>query len=282
MPISSLTYRTDDLARWGLGYGGDLPPAVIDLDFWNLFSAVVALENNQSTTVSISFMNLVGDQLYIHLTDHSVQGPFTVPHTIWNPRGRFLAGQTYQPLDVIDDGNGALYVTNVTHTSIAPFNPNRTDGQGHDLYTLILEQPQNSLPAGGTIGQRLARSSGSPYVTAWVSDRIRLNLLVEGVPDANELVLQHLVDIDMTIPAGLENSIAFANTPASASAAFNLFKNGAPLGSITFAPSPLVTVSFPSDIACVPGDVVTMLAPSTQDATLADISFNLVALLTGL
>lgn len=282
MPIPSLNYRTDDLTRWGLGYGGDLPADVIDLDFWNLFAAVEALEASQSTTVSIAYMNLVGDQLYIHLTDHSVQGPFTVPHTIWNPRGLYRPALTYQPLDVVDSGNGALYVVNVSHTSVSPFDPNRTDGAGHDLYTLILSQPQNALPTGGTIGQRLARSSGSPFVTAWVSDRIRLNLFVEGQPDGNETVLQHLVDIDMTLPAGLEHSIAYAHTPAAGSASFNLFKNGAPLGSITFAPSPLVSVDFSTDVLCVPGDVITMVSPSTPDTALADISFNLVALLTGL
>lgn len=278
--MQSLTYRTDDSTRWGTGYGSDLPANVIDLNFWALFGAVDTLENNQATTVSISYFVLVGDQLYIHMSNHSVQGPFTVPHTVWNPRGNFLGGQTYQPLDVVST-NGALYIINVAHTSVAPFDPNRTDGNGHNLYSLLLEQPQNELPSNGTPGQRLVKSTVSPYTSQWISDRIRMNLFIEGSPQSSELLFQHLNDVHMTIPAGLEFSIAFSQTPAAATSTFNLFKNlSAPIGTITFAPSPLVSVVFPSDVPFVPGDIVTMVAPAVPDVSLANISFNIVGLIT--
>jgi hypothetical protein len=279
MPVQTLDFRTDDLTRWGLGYGSDLPAGVIDLNFWKLFTGIEALENSQSTTVSIDYMNLVGDQLYIHLTDHSVQGPFTVPHTVWNPRGPFIGGVTYQPLDVIDNGNGSLYVVNVAHTSVAPFDPHRTDGQGHDLYTLLLSQPQSALPTGGLLGQRLVKSSGSPFVTAWAYDRIRLNLLIGGSPDPSELLLQHLVDEPMILPAGLQHSLAYSALPATSASQFHLARDGAPIGSITFAPSPLVTVDFPIDVAFVAGNVLTMTGPAVQDPSLTNISFNIVAYL---
>lgn len=278
--VTQPTFRTDDGTRWGTGQGSDLAAAVIDLNFWNLFFAIDALENAPSDAVGIDFINLVGgNQLFIHLTDHRVQGPFVVPTTLWTPRGNYLAGSVYYPLDVVSI-NGALYIVTVQHTAVDPFNPNATDGHGNFLYTLLLEEPQNQIPTGGTVGQRLVKGAGSPFDVEFVSDKIRLAPQIFGQPDPGELVMQYAVVDHMTFPAGLEGSAFFAGVSPSAPATFSITQNGNSIGTVTFAPSPAVTVSFPSDIACIPGDVIDLTAPSPKDASLANISFTFVALLT--
>lgn len=278
--MESLTFRSADGSRWGAGLGADLSAGQVDTNFWAVFLAVNALEDATQTNAGIDFMQLVGgNQLFVHLTDHRVLGPFVIPATVWNPRGSWLPATDYLPLDVLAN-NGSLYIVNIAHTSASTFSPNATDGLSHDLYTLLLEEPANMLPAGGTIGQRLAKASGSPFATNWVSDRIRLCPQIIGQPDANEVVMQFLVVDHMTLPLGLAGSVAFAATAASAPASFTLEQGNAFIGTITFNPTGNPVPSFPADINCVPGDVITMIAPSVQDASLSNISFSLVGLLT--
>lgn len=278
--VANLTYRTDDITRWGSGAGSDLAAVTIDLNFWILWDALNTLERNPATGRGIDFISMVsGNQLFVHLTDHTVLGPFTVPTAIWNPRGNWFSGITYAPLDVVSE-NGALYLINVPHTSAGTFNPNANDGLGHQLYTLLLEQPQNEIPTGGTIGQRLVKASGSPFAMQWDSDRIRLALFIGGQPDDGELVLQYPITDNMTIPAGFAGSVAYAAVDSSAPAVFQVNIDGAAIGTITFHGSPHATAQLSADVHCVPGNVLTITAPSPQDATLANISLNLVANLT--
>jgi hypothetical protein len=222
-----------------------------------------------------------GNQLFVHLQDHRVLGPLILPTANWNPRGTWAPLTSYSAFDVVSN-NGALYLVLLGHTSGASFSPFATDGLGHELYALILEEPANMLPVGGTIGQRLAKASGSPYVTQWISDHIRLVSFVAGLPNASELLFQYLVTDNITLPAGLAGSVAYANTPTHSPVQYTLLKNGASIGTINFfGPSPhTVTVSFATSISFVPGDIITLVAPSVPDVSQADISFSIVALLS--
>jgi hypothetical protein len=279
--VASLTYRTVDGTRWGGGLGSDLTATQVDLNFWTLFSALQALESDPSVGVGIDYINQPsgGNLFYIHLTNHAVLGPFTIPTAQWNPRGAWQPVTAYAAYDVVSN-NGSAYLITIPHTSGATFSAFATDGLGHLLYNLLLEQPANELPADGTPGQRLVKSTSSPYTTEWASDFIRLALFIGGLPSPGELVLQYCVADDMTLPTGLPASVIFSRVPASAPAVFQINNNGTPIGTITFAVSPHVAVAFSSDIHLVPGDILTITAPSPQDLSLADISITLLATLT--
>jgi hypothetical protein len=279
--MTNLVFRSDDLSRWGLGQGSDLAANVIDINFWNLLEAIEALQSltGSNATTSIDFISTVGNQLFIHLTNHAVEGPFTIPVTFWNPRGNWGPLTVYTTLDVVGV-NGKLYIVNSPHTSASSFSEFATDGLGHFRYTLLLEQPMDELPIDGTPGQRLAKSTSSPFTSEWVTDFVRLCPQVFGRPDSGELIMQYPVTDHIVLPQGLVGSVAFAAADASAPATFQLNLNGAAIGSITFAPSPDVTVDFPGDVACIPGDIITMTSPVPQDASLADISFAILASLT--
>lgn len=279
--MESLTYRTEDQTRWGDGLGSDLPAVLIDLNFWRLFSSVAALEDHQDSFAGIDFLVLTGDQLTVHLTDHRVLGPLTVPTAQWHPKGEWQTTILYAPFDVLSN-NGRLYLVNVLHTSAATFSAFATDDLGHDLYTLILEQPATLFPAGGTLHQRLVKSSESPYQFEWVSDRVRLAPSVEGQPDPSEVVMRYVVADDMTLPAGLLDSVVVEGTPTGSDVSWNLFKDGAFIGSVDFfGPSPqTISNTFPVAIDFVPGNVITLIAPADPDSLQADVSFTFVANLT--
>lgn len=277
---ASLTYRTTDLTRWGGGLGSKLSSAQVDLNFWILFDALSAIEDSQGVLTSIDYITVTGNQMFVHLTNHVVLGPFTLPTGIWHPRGNWAPVTPYAAFDVVSN-NGTTYLVAIAHTSGSVFSEAATDGLGSPLYVAILRTPSNALPSSGTPGQRLVKATGSPYTSEWLSDFVRLCLYIEGQPTASEFVLQYIVTDDITFPGGLIGSGFHASTVPTANAVFQINKNGAAIGQISFAiGSATATVSFSTSVTCVPGDIITMTAPVTQDATLAFVSFSIVALLT--
>lgn len=280
--VASLTYRTADGTRWGGGLGSDLSATQVDLNFWTLFSAVEALQNAASTGAGIDYINqpAAGNLFYIHLTNHAVLGPFTIPTAQWTPRGQWQPTTVYAAYDVVYE-NGSLYLITIPHTSGATFSAFSTDGSGHLLYNLLLQQPADELPVGGTPGQRLVKSTGSPYTSEWLSDNIRLGLFVEGFPQPSELLMQYLVTDNMTLPSGLTGSVIYQGIPTSTVVDYALLKNGAQIGTIQFNISPVgITVSLGAAVSFVPGDVLSLTAPAIPDAAQQNISFTIVAQLT--
>jgi hypothetical protein len=278
---TSLVYRTTDNTRWGGGQGSDLAAVTIDLNFWTLFSAVQALEDHMSVGAGIDYINqpVGGNLFYVHLTDHRVLGPFVIPMGQWQPRGNWAPNTSYAAYDVVGNA-GSAYLITIPHTSGATFSAFATDGQGHLLYNVIL-QAVGQVPAGGTVGQKFVVNSFG--VPAWGSDFIRLALYVEGQPLPNEQLMQYVVTDHMTLPIGLTGSAFYAAPQTNTNVVYTLNKNGAALGSVNFfGPSPdHVSVTFPSNIAFVPGDILTLVAPAIPDAQQANISFTFLATITG-
>ena len=73
-------------------------------------------------------------------------------------------------------------------------------------------------------------------------------------------------------PADLSGSPGYARTAPTAQADLDLRKNGASIGTVTFAvAASTATFAFTSKVAFAAGDRLTVLAPGSQDASLADI-----------
>lgn len=283
MSIPTLTYRTADNSRWGGGNGSDLTATQVDLNFWNIYEAVFNLQAAQRTTVSIDFITQPegGNQFFITLTDHQVLGPFFIPTSQWNPRGRWQPSTNYAPFDTVSDIEGNLYLVTVQHTSALTFNPFATDGDGHLLYVLIIVAPANSLPTNGVVGQYLVFTAGSPAFSAWRNAYRNLALYIPGQPQAGSTLFQYCVTENMFFPVGLAGSVAFAATQTLTTVSYTLFKNGNAIGAIFFnGPSPdSISVQFVEQVNFVAGDVITMTAPASPDAQQAGISFTLQATL---
>jgi hypothetical protein len=157
-------------------------------------------------------------------------------------------------------------------TSIGRFGyPDTLVGQ-----TIYLKFPSMNVVGGGL--QSLASVTAYTYVaegTGQVSS-IVVSGSYSGKPPAS-LMLQNYVFTGPTIlPAGLSGSRGAATTAATATTAFEIQKNGANIGTMVFAASAVAaTFMMSSATTFNPGDMLTIAAPATPDATLANIAWTI-------
>ncbi|NJK43209.1 MAG: hypothetical protein HC933_02145 [Pleurocapsa sp. SU_196_0] len=118
-------------------------------------------------------------------------------------------------------------------------------------------------------------SSNVPYDIAFA---------YSGLPGASE-VLRFVAPRAFTIynvagsPSGVAH-VGAAGIAATASATFTLKKNGTSIGTLNFAASSAVaTFTVSSSVAFASGDVLTLEAPASPDAALADVGVTLAAVL---
>jgi hypothetical protein len=103
---------------------------------------------------------------------------------------------------------------------------------------------------------------------------------IMGKPAGAAVVMRFVAVRAFTIPAGATGSIAKTSTVATASTTFSLQKNGAAFGTMVFgagAASGTFTVAAATSFAA--GDVFTIVAPTTADATFGDCEFTIAATL---
>ena len=98
-----------------------------------------------------------------------------------------------------------------------------------------------------------------------------------GAPTASMIVFHHVFTQAVTFVASLTGSYVKAGTAATAQTDFDLKKNGSSIGTVRFAAAgttaTYVSISASSWVA---GDILTLIAPATPDATIADIWGTLV------
>jgi len=87
-----------------------------------------------------------------------------------------------------------------------------------------------------------------------------------------------IVPFPMAIAAGLPGTDGYSGTLATSTATFTLYKNGVSFGTIAFGSGsthPALTSA--AGATLVAGDRLTIIAPTSQDATLADVGFTIKA-----
>ena len=158
----SYVFRTP--GPWGpASQNFDLSAAQIDGNFWQ---AILDIQAKAVQGVGIANFNVVGDQMTVVLTDHTLLGPYTLPTVTLEFRGEWQPNTTYHVNDIFTHG-GSTYIVVTNHTSAATFDPGATDGVGHSLYGLLLTNPAGALPAGGALGAFLRKASGADYDDYW-------------------------------------------------------------------------------------------------------------------
>jgi hypothetical protein len=94
---------------------------------------------------------------------------------------------------------------------------------------------------------------------------------------SNEVLLDHPVIRAFTIAANFAGSYASVGTNPAATFILTVLKNGSSIGTITISTSGVATFATVSGLAYsfVPGDLLTVQAPSTVDASVARVRFTL-------
>lgn len=97
-----------------------------------------------------------------------------------------------------------------------------------------------------------------------------------GKPVASEVLLRFNYPRAVTLLASLSGSRITAATAATSTTDFLLAKNGSTIATVRFAAAGTVAsvVGMASDVAFAANDQLSLSAPGSQDATLADIAFT--------
>ncbi len=142
------------------------------------------------------------------------------------------------------------------------------------------------LPAFNIFGQALQDSSGltATSYTLTGGGAVKNPAYVSGAfagrPGAGQVVQRFIFATAVTFPAGLAGSYGTAGTAATAGASFTLAKNGTNVGTMAWAAAATsAAFTMSAATAFAGGDVLTITAPGTQDATLADLAWTLAGTL---
>ncbi len=100
-------------------------------------------------------------------------------------------------------------------------------------------------------------------------------------PTASAVVMRFVAVRAFTLPAALTGSLSKSATAATSSTVFSLQKNGSQFGTMTYAAAGTTgTFAAASQTSFAIGDILTVVAPASPDATFNDCEFTLIASLT--
>ena len=144
--------------------------------------------------------------------------------------------------------------------------------------TIYLKFPSANIVGGGA--QSLASVPAHTY-TVTGSGRASVTTTVSGSQAGSataSLVVQRYIFADtVTFPAGLIGSQGTAGVPAAATATYHISKNGTNVGTMVFAAgATTATFAMGSATAYLAADILTVVAPASPDATLANLAWNFV------
>jgi hypothetical protein len=287
MPTDQITFRTNDMTRWGAGNGMDLTASQIDINFWVLYTAIVALQDHAETNgAGIADFIVSGDTFSVQLTNHVVLGPFALPVAAFNWRGPWQENASYSINDTFtaidNQGQTALFlVIWPVPNSGATFFQGSNDGNGHDFYAEVLAAPPPELPAGALPGQVLGWGGPSPDGAVWTNLTRNIAFYIETEPNPLERVVIYTVPETMTFPEGLVGSVGYVGDGPTSEQQYEIYWNNANVGSINVAASPgdEVTFTFNHAITMEPGDVLTIFAPTVPDPHMGLLAVTLVGTL---
>lgn len=100
-----------------------------------------------------------------------------------------------------------------------------------------------------------------------------LSFYCQGKPGASEVIASGIVPYDNGLPISGTGSRVSATVAATGTAVFSIKRTGTQIGTITFSPgATLGVVSIDAGAGAAKNTLVTVTAPATPDATLADIT----------
>jgi hypothetical protein len=104
-----------------------------------------------------------------------------------------------------------------------------------------------------------------------------ISLFAPGLPTAGATILRFVFTRAVTLPISLTGSKAGCGSASTGAKAFTLNKNGSSIGTVNIAGSATTaTFTFSAGVSFAAGDILSIVAPTPQDATLADFFVTLL------
>lgn len=136
----------------------------------------------------------------------------------------------------------------------------------------------------GAVSMPAASATQNGYLpSAWFAKFAAYDIAgqVTGAPAASAVVTRYKAPRAFTIKAAAPGSTGISDVAATGTATFSLQKNGSQFGTMSWSAAGTVPAfAVASDAVFAAGDILTVVAPGSPDATLADIAFTLVGVLT--
>lgn len=185
-------------------------------------------------------------------------------------------------------GMTPLYSIVAGAATVTSYTDFRTSGGGAGTADFLTQEDADAAyePLGAVAAHAAASNPHPEYLTQTEGDArylqsigaqpFDLTAFYPGVPGASAIVTRVPVARAVTFPSGLSGSYARASAAATGSTVFDVQKNGASVGSITFAAAATsATFTAASAINLAAGDILSIHAPGTADATLANVGIVL-------
>ena len=104
----------------------------------------------------------------------------------------------------------------------------------------------------------------------------KVGFFFTSTPASSETLLMHVCAAAFSLSINFAGSQGYVGTNPTSSATLTVKKNGSSIGTIGISTSGVVTFSAGSATSFAAGDLISVVAPSTADATLANCAFTLL------
>jgi len=142
-------------------------------------------------------------------------------------------------------------------------------------FTSLTDVPASYSGAGGEAVEVNAGATGLQFS----AKPFDVPIFVGGTYTNSQVLYAVPLGRSVTFKAGLASSSALLGTAATGSTVFSLKKNGTQFGTVTFAASGTVgTFAAASDTTFSSGDILSIVAPASADATAASLGMTLVGI----
>ena len=186
-----------------------------------------------------------------------------------------------------------FYVSNITASRLLTV-PDAVNTVAADR-TIIISNPTAydiTVEAGATPANTLTIASNSSTLlhvggstltplffksaTVATGDEVSMGIFIPGQPGTGAEMLRHVFARAVDFAADFTSSRGSVGTNPTSAASLGMSKNGTPFGTIAITTGGVFTYNTSTTpISFVAGDILTITAPSPQDATLADIGLTL-------
>lgn len=183
------------------------------------------------------------------------------------------------PVGSLSGGFSVSYVSEAANLVFAA--PSTSPGTPK-FRRLTASDVPNGVPAGGSTGQMLRKTSNTDFTDAWQDTPLPLSLYMPGTPISSQFTGSAVTDA-CVFPANFAGSAGPALTASTGTAVVKVNKIHAgastQIGTVTYTTSSTPTFATTGGVSqsLVAGDIVQTVYPSSPDATLADIFLTLRA-----